>query len=209
MANLIKIDRNGSKHYEGYIPCDRCGGQGGSEQWKYTGWTCYKCGGTGKIYSKWIERTPEYEAKLAERRAKRYEKIRAEQEAVNEKLKAERELAEKLEAERKAKEEALEKAQKAISQYVGEVGEKITIIGAYEKSAWFETYDPFGRPEIRYVHTFKDVDGNKFVWKTGCGLPREKDKGNPVEITARIKDHSEYDGEKQTVVKNCKIKWVS
>ena len=28
MAKLIKIDRNGSKHYEGMVTCDRCGGRG-------------------------------------------------------------------------------------------------------------------------------------------------------------------------------------
>jgi len=26
--------------------CGRCGGAGGSEKWKYTGWTCYQCGGS-------------------------------------------------------------------------------------------------------------------------------------------------------------------
>lgn len=28
--------------------CYRCGGAGGSEAWRHTGWTCYQCGGTGK-----------------------------------------------------------------------------------------------------------------------------------------------------------------
>jgi hypothetical protein len=27
--------------------CRRCGGLGGGEQWRYTGWTCYECNGTG------------------------------------------------------------------------------------------------------------------------------------------------------------------
>lgn len=26
-------------------PCSRCGGPGGSEAWKFTGYTCYRCGG--------------------------------------------------------------------------------------------------------------------------------------------------------------------
>ena len=97
MATLIKIDRNGSKHYEGMIPCDRCGGQGGSDAWQYTGWTCYKCGGTGQVFSKWIERTPEYEAKLAERRRKRIEKKLLEEAESIEEAKRQRELAAKLE----------------------------------------------------------------------------------------------------------------
>ena len=26
--------------------CYRCGGLGGSESWRHTGWTCYQCDGT-------------------------------------------------------------------------------------------------------------------------------------------------------------------
>ena len=29
------------------------GGLGGADQWKETGWTCYKCGGTGQMFDKW------------------------------------------------------------------------------------------------------------------------------------------------------------
>ena len=61
--------------------------------------------------------------------------------------------------------------------------------------------------EIRYVHTFKDVNGNVFVWKTGRGI-NEEHKGEPLELKGIVKDHSEYDGEKQTVIKNCKLNWV-
>lgn len=28
--------------------CSRCGGAGGSEAWRHTGWTCYQCGGSGR-----------------------------------------------------------------------------------------------------------------------------------------------------------------
>lgn len=79
---LVKVDRNGTEYYANYT-CQRCGGAGGSNAWAYTGWTCYECGGTGKsarpkIYKKY---TPEYEAKLNERRAKRAAKKLAEAEA--------------------------------------------------------------------------------------------------------------------------------
>lgn len=33
------------RHHEN---CHRCGGAGGSESWRHTGWTCYQCGGSGK-----------------------------------------------------------------------------------------------------------------------------------------------------------------
>lgn len=77
---LVKIDRNGSKHYEGMIECPKCGGRGlivhhmenGQPSYQWTdGGVCWKCGGSGKVLGKWIERTPEYEAKLeAKRKAK-------------------------------------------------------------------------------------------------------------------------------------------
>lgn len=68
----IKTDRNGTKYYADYT-CERCGGAGGHEKWNYTGWTCYQCGGTGKLASPRIIKryTPEYQAKLDARRAKR------------------------------------------------------------------------------------------------------------------------------------------
>lgn len=72
---LIKVDKNGTKYWSHGCVCQRCGGAGGSDAWAYTGWTCYECGGSGigpEIISK--EYTPEYEAKLAERRAKRQAK---------------------------------------------------------------------------------------------------------------------------------------
>lgn len=88
-AKLVKIDRNGSKHYEGWIKCDRCGGRGLFATGTVNGQPritpvdngiCHKCLGSGKVWGKWIERTPEYEAKLAEKRAKRAEAKAAETE---------------------------------------------------------------------------------------------------------------------------------
>lgn len=80
-AKLIKIDRNGSKHFEGMITCDRCGGSGVYIWMVCNGvpvptivdnGVCHKCFGAGKVKGKWIERTPEYQAKLdAKREARR------------------------------------------------------------------------------------------------------------------------------------------
>ena len=85
---LIKIDKNGTKYWADYT-CRRCGGQGGSDAWRYTGFTCYECGGAG-VTSKpqtWKEYTPEYQAKLDERRAKKHakelEKRKAEAATIN------------------------------------------------------------------------------------------------------------------------------
>ena len=202
MATLIRIDRNGSKYYEGMVTCDRCGGQGGSDQWQYTGWTCYKCGGTGWIAGKWIERTPEYEAKLAERRAARHKKY-VEEHA--EEIK-ERQLALEMWKAEKERQEALEKARKEISQYVGEIGEKLELNAMYVKKAWFDFRGPFGKEERMFVHTFKDSDGNLLVWKTSSSSLPDISEGNPVEIKGTVKEHSEYKEEKQTILTRCKVK---
>lgn len=207
--NLIKIDRNGSKHYEGIVECDRCQGRG----WFATGVcngelvpshvdnaVCWKCHGSGKVKMKWIERTPEYQAKLD---AKREAKAAAEREKLKAE-EAEREKARKAEEERIAKEEALERARRAVSQYVGEIGERLSVECCFQYSAWYEVSDPFGRPSTRYIHSFKDVNGNVLIWRTSCWL--DLHEGEPVLLTGTVKEHSEYKEQKQTSLLRCKVK---
>lgn len=78
----VRTDKNGTKIYHDFT-CDRCGGRGGSEAWKFTGWTCYKCGGSGRVMEPQIikEYTPEYRAKLDAQAAKRREKKLAQAQA--------------------------------------------------------------------------------------------------------------------------------
>lgn len=207
----FKIDRNGTRYYLDYT-CPRCGGAGGGPQWAYTGWTCYECAGTGERKDPKVvkEYTPEYEAKLAERRAARRERElnKEAQENGFDTYEAWQEAlakAEQLRKEEKERAAALEKARKAISQYVGEIGQKITTVGAFEYSAWFDFRDPFGRPERMFVHTFKTPEGNVLIWKTKKGLPQDLGRGEPVEITGTVKEHIEYKDEKQTALIRCKI----
>ena len=205
-AKLIKIDRNGSKHFEGWTACDRCGGSGiytwgavinGRPQ--YAG-TCFKCEGHGKVLDKWIERTPEYEAKLAAKR-KAKQAARAAEWAAWE---AERAAAE---AAKKAQEEAeaeAERARKAISQHVGQVGEKVEVKGTFLRTGSWEqkSFRGFGT-ETMYCHTFKDVNGNLFTWKTQKSLGLEY--GEAVQVKGTVKAHSEYQEEKQTELTRCKV----
>ena len=205
-ARLIKIDRNGSKHFEGEIVCDRCGGTGVYAWCVRNGviiptivddGVCHKCYGTGKVHGKWIERTPEYQAKLDAKRAAKREAEQAKFDAER----AEREAREKAE---KEAEEARTKAEKAISQYVGGIGEKIEIKGSYVRTgAWEQkAFSGFGT-ETMYVHTFKDADGNVFTWKTRNGV--NLNYGEPVIVKGTVKNHSEYKDEKQTELTRCKI----
>ena len=82
MKTLVKIDKNGSKHYI-EDECPRCHGTG-----RYgTYGVCFKCNGSGKYEHTIIERTPEYEKKLAEKRAERaFERAKANASKWNERL---------------------------------------------------------------------------------------------------------------------------
>lgn len=206
MATLIRTDRNGTKYYEGLIPCDRCDGKGiyyigvcnGNLVPSYVDQgVCFKCHGRGKVAGKWKEYTPEYEAKLKARREAKWAKIEAERAE-------ERRIAEeKKEAERLAEEKRIAEL-KAISQHVGTIGERIEFDAVIDHSAWFEypSFRGFGM-DTMYIHSFKDDKGNVLVWKTANGLGIEK--GERVHIKGTIKEHNVYRDEKQTVLTRCKV----
>ena len=212
MAKLIRVDRNGTKYYEGLVPCDRCEGKGiyiigvcnGRPVPSYVdNGVCFKCGGTGTVAGKWKEYTPEYEAKLAERRRKRAEKYQREHE---QEIREREEARAKEEAERKAELERLEaeeKAEKAKSQYYGDVGDKVELKAIYKFSAWYETtaYVGFGT-QTNYIHNFKAGD-NTLVWKTTKPLGLEKE--TEITLKGTVKDHNIYKDEKQTVLTRCKV----
>ena len=223
MATLIKIDKNGTKYYEGLVKCSRCDGLGvyiiGVNNGQpvlspVDGGICFRCGGTGTQEGKWKEYTPEYEAKLAERRRKRAEKLEAERAEEEAKNREAREALEREEAEREAKRQAEIKAQKAKSQYIGSIGDKIEVRAEYIKTAYYErpSFAGFGTERVN-IHTFK-VGDNTVVWKTTATLGwwNERDEWeSPQERTfitlkGTVKEHSIYDEEKQTILTRCKVK---
>lgn len=206
MATLIRTDRNGTKYYEGMVTCDRCGGRGWYAVGVHNGQLiparpdnaiCYQCRGAGKIKSKWVERTPEYQAKLDAKRQAKLDAIAAEQKRI----------AEEKAAKERAEEEA-RKAQKAISQYVGKVGERITTEATFGYGADWDTF--YGR---QYLFSFKDNNGNVLVWKTTSipmvlnaeGKDVTIERGDKVIIRGTVKEHKEYKEEKQTVLTRCKL----
>lgn len=75
----IKTDRNGTKYYEVECQCWKCGGTGRIPQFNHVeGGICFECGGCGKEFKTIKEYTPEWEARLAERRAKKLAKMQYE-----------------------------------------------------------------------------------------------------------------------------------
>lgn len=210
---LIKVDRNGSKHYEGMVECDRCQGKGyyvigvcnnQPVLSPLDNGVCWRCGGTGTVHGKWIERTPEYQAKLDAKRAERQAKKQAEWEAERAKYEAERREREaKAEQERLAREAEI-KAQKAISQHVGEVGERMALTVTFDHSAWYEAHIGWMTQTV-YIHTFKDSEGNVLIWKTSSNSLGNLEEGQQVTLTGTVKEHSVYKDEKQTALTRCKV----
>ena len=217
---LIRIDKNGTKYWSDDT-CRRCGGAGERSEWYYTGCTCYECGGTGRSTPRLEkEYTPEHaallEARRAEREAKKLgyasaEAMRAAREAEAARREAERQAEEeRIEAERKAEEERLA-ALKARSQYVGTVGEKLTAEVTWEGSPYFERrgFGGYGTERV-YIHRFRDADGNLLIWRSCCGFPIVgASEGQQVKVTGTVKEHSDYKGEKQTILLRAKVKCIA
>lgn len=97
--------------------------------------------------------------------------------------------------EKKQKEVA---AEKEASQYVGEVKQRITVdVDSFEcKSSWEGAYG------MTFLYKFTDNNGNIFVWYASSPV---REEGGVVTIVGTVKDHSEFNGVKQTVLTRCKV----
>jgi hypothetical protein len=92
----------------------------------------------------------------------------------------------------------VEERRKEKSDHIGIIGTRETFILTYLSCISFET--PYG---IKYIEKFADDSGNIAVWKTYTGgwfdgqplIP-----GNKYKVKATVKDHSEYNGVKQTEI---------
>jgi len=103
----------------------------------------------------------------------------------------------------KAEARKRERADKKPSEHVGTVGETRSFVLTLDRHFSFET--AWG-PVSRYL--FRDGDGNVFTWKssgraTVIGLEYPNDRmveGSAYVLTARVKEHGDYKGTKQTVL---------
>lgn len=84
---------------------------------------------------------------------------------------------------------------KGLSEYVGNVGERITAEVKDVKlvTSWETVYG------WTHLYKFTTPENNTLVWFASKCIDE-----NLKKITGTIKDHSEYDGEKQTVLTRCK-----
>lgn len=102
--------------------------------------------------------------------------------------------------ERKAREakRAQEKAEMgAVSNYVGSIGERETfeVKEATLLTSWANNYG------MTFLYRFIDENGNVLVWFASTTI----DTDNVSKIKATVKDHSERDGVKQTIITRVKV----
>ena len=100
------------------------------------------------------------------------------------------------------------------SDYIGAVGDKISMeVTLIRKGSYEVRYAPgmWGTNSVN-VYTFADADGNLIVWKTSSYIDMNQgDKYTPIQegdrvvITGKVKEQSEYKGEKQTILTRCKV----
>lgn len=85
---------------------------------------------------------------------------------------------------------------KGLSNYIGNVGDKITVEVNDVKlvTSWETVYG------FTHLYKFTTTDNNVLVWYASKCIDE-----NAKKISGTIKDHKEYDGEKQTVLTRCKV----
>ena len=83
-----------------------------------------------------------------------------------------------------------------ISEYQGEIGDKIEVVVTIEKAVELDGY--YGRSTM---HIMRDYEGNCYVWTTAA---RSWSEGTEHHIAGTIKALKTYKGVKQTVLTRCR-----
>lgn len=101
----------------------------------------------------------------------------------------------------KSKEKELKNALKtklnSESAYVGVEGAKVTIDVTFTNVNWYESAFN-GKVVSTGMFSFLDDDNNQIVWKTSAG--KALDIGSKYTVTAKVKEHKDYRGVKQTII---------
>lgn len=215
--------------------CVRCGGQGGSDAWVFTGWKCYRCAGhcidpvpeTIKLYT--AERLAVLNERLASKRAR-------EAAAFQEKLAKEAaEAAAKTEDFTKAfpdvvawlKCETSDFAKSLLAQVPSLSEKQIEVVRANiardaaeaaRKSAARHVGKVGERVTLTCTVQFRTGFDTQFGWKSivsmldqdgNCVVVKSTsfhaEKGETLTLKATVKEHGEYRGEPQTVLARVKV----
>ena len=92
---------------------------------------------------------------------------------------------------------------KSTSQYIGSVGDKLSVSVIFVSVFSYETHFTY-YGETHYIYKFTDENGNIIVWKTSSF--QDLTENEKYTLKGTVKEHSEYKGEKQTALTRCRIK---
>lgn len=105
-----------------------------------------------------------------------------------------------------------------MSDYTKGTRVTLDIVLAKEYEYTNYTFSYCGTP--KYIYTFKNAEGNTFVWKTGVVIGYDEKsengtvefipvyRGDRIQVVASVKELSEYKGEPQVVLTRVKVKKV-
>src|SRR5690606_4460124 len=92
---------------------------------------------------------------------------------------------------------AKEKEERKQGEFVGEVGKRQEFTATVNRVILFE--NAYG---VTKFHIMTDENGNNLVWySSGARL----EEGATFTLKATVKEHKEYNGEKQTVLTRCAV----
>ena len=87
------------------------------------------------------------------------------------------------------------------SEYVGSVGQRLTIdVKSSELVASFETLYGFTS-----LYKFIDECDNEYIWYSSSLFLSKDAAENITTVKSTVKDHNEYKGVKQTILTRCKV----
>ena len=97
------------------------------------------------------------------------------------------------------------KTDRSGSDYIGEIGKKLSGEGEVLKvNHWTQSgFGYYNDCVDRYCYTFLDLAGNILTWFTGKDMDMKV--GEKVSFIGTVKEHSIYDGVKQTVLQRVKV----
>ena len=88
-------------------------------------------------------------------------------------------------------------------EYIGKVGQRLSVTATLTRAIPYDASFSYQRRIMGYIYIFETADGNTLVWKTTSAL---LDTGKEYDIVGTVKEHSEYNKVRQTVLTRCKIK---
>ena len=105
-------------------------------------------------------------------------------------------------------ESKLPKEEKVVSEYIGQIGDKLDIEVTFKREIQYEraSFSGWGKETVS-IYIFTDDNGNILIWNTTAVVQVEE--GKRYQLKGTVADHKEYAGDKQTALKRCKVKEVA